>query len=471
MFGIVRPCAHRLTQGLKTEWMAHLCGLCLALRADHGQFARIVTNYDGLIVSVLTDAQSGSADLRRRTAGPCPLRGMRTASVAQGEGARLAASVSLVLASAKIRDHVADGNGMLRRRPMAAAARRVAAGWDRAGARTGAALGFDTAVLVDAVDRQLGIEQLAGPGTPLTRITEPTETATAAAFAHTAVLAGRPGNAAPLAEAGRLFGRLAHLLDAVEDRTADAAEGAWNPITATGAGLAEARRLCDDALHGIRLALRDVEFTDSALVHVLLVHELRRSVDRAFGTSSCSHQAPGATPGPYDPQGGNPYAGNPYANSPYANSPYGNGPYAGNPYGGAYGNGGAPNGGPGYGQPGAGGPVPPGGSGSGHGGGDGGSGWSGGSGGVGGGDGRPPHFSPEPKKPRGFWAGCAVAIGLCCTCKVCCASEFEGPWSRKMREGCCYSCDCCDCCNSGDSCACCCNCSCDCCDGCGCCDC
>ncbi|GCB89571.1 hypothetical protein SALB_02259 [Streptomyces noursei] len=367
MFGIVRPCTHRLSQGLKTEWMAHLCGLCLALRADHGQFARVVTNYDGLIVSVLTDAQSGRTELRRRTAGPCPLRGMRTASVARGEGARLAASVSLVLASAKIRDHVADGNGVLRRRPMAAAARRVAAGWDRAGARGGARLGFDTAVLVDAVDRQVGIEQAAGPGTPLTVITEPTETATAAAFAHTAVLAGRPGNAAPLAEAGRLFGRLAHLLDAVEDRTADAAEGAWNPITATGAGLAEARRLCDDALHGVRLALRDVEFADSALVHVLLVHELRRSVDRAFGTSSCSHQAHGAVPGPHDPQGGNPYADNPYAQDPYGSNPHGNGGFGASPYGqppagGPYANGqqhlNVPQ------TPAGGGPVPPGGSGA-----------------------------------------------------------------------------------------------------------
>ncbi|MGW7557047.1 DUF5685 family protein, partial [Streptomyces rimosus] len=110
MFGIVRPCTHRLSQGLKAEWMAHLCGLCLALRADHGQFARVVTNYDGLIVSVLTDAQTGRVAERRRTAGPCPLRGMRTASVAKGEGARLAASVSLVLASAKIRDQVAHPN-------------------------------------------------------------------------------------------------------------------------------------------------------------------------------------------------------------------------------------------------------------------------------------------------------------------------------------------------------------------------
>ncbi|MEV0373705.1 DUF5685 family protein [Streptomyces sp. NPDC050636] len=439
MFGIVRPCSHRLSQGLKAEWMAHLCGLCLALRADHGQFARVVTNYDGLIVSVLTDAQTGRTDAARRTAGPCPLRGMRTASVAKGEGARLAASVSLVLASAKIRDHVADRNGLLRRRPVAAAARKVAAGWDRAGARTGATLGFDTAVLVDAVDRQVGIEELAGPGTPLTAITEPTETATAAAFAHTAVLAGRPGNVAPLAEAGRLFGRLAHLLDAVEDRAADAAEGAWNPLTATGATNAQARQLCDDAVHGIRLALRDVEFADSALVHVLLVHELRRSVDRAFGTGTCSHQGHGtpgygqpAEYGQQPPQFGQPpQYGQPPAGGPYMQGQqHLNAPQA--PYGG--------------------GPVPPGGPGGGDGGHGGGSGSEGGM----------PQFPQQPKKPRGFLAGCAVAIGLCCTCKVCCADHFEGPWSRKKREGCCDNC--------GDSCDLDCGC-CDCCDCCSCCDC
>ncbi|MFJ2559715.1 MULTISPECIES: DUF5685 family protein [unclassified Streptomyces] len=392
MFGIVRPCTHRLGSGLKAEWTAHLCGLCLALRSDHGQFARIVTNYDGLIVSVLTEAQAGRTPELRRIAGPCPLRGMRTAPVARGEGARLAAAVSLVLASAKIRDHVADGDGLLRRRPLAAAARRVATGWDRAGARTGAELGFDTAVLVDAVDRQPGIEALAGPGTPLLTVTEPTETATAAAFAYTAVLAGRPGNRAPLAEAGRLFGRLAHLLDAVEDQGTDAASGAWNPLTATGTSRAEARRLADDAVHGIRLALRDAEFTDDRLAHVLLAHELRASVDRAFGTPGCAHREGGApgTPGaPPDM-------------------------------------------------------LPP---------------------------GTPGGRYRSPQK-RGFLAGCAVFTGLCCTCQMCCAKEYEGPWSREKHEGlcrdgdCCEACgDCCDgcgnCCSCGESCGNCCSC-CDC---------
>jgi hypothetical protein len=375
--------------------MAHLCGLCLALRGDHGQFARIVTNYDGLLISVLTEAQAERAAGGRRTAGPCPLRGMRTASVAQGEGARLAAAVSLVLAAAKVRDHVADGDGLLARRPVALAARRVATSWGRAGVRTGSSVGFDTAVLLDAVDRQTGIEALAGPGTSLLTVTEPTETATAAAFAHTAVLAGRPGNAEPLAEAGRYFGRLAHLLDAVEDREADAAAGAWNPLTATGTSLTEARRLADDALHGIRLALRDVEFSDGKLAHLLLAHELRRSVDRAFGTESCGHPA---TAGPDGSFGAPVRPGGPWAPQ---------------------------------------GPVDP----------------------------NNP-FGGEPPRPgnRGLLAGCAVALGLCCTCKVCCADEFEGPWSRRKREGWCSDCGNCDCscCEACQCCECCECCSCDC---------
>ncbi|MFJ6722136.1 DUF5685 family protein [Streptomyces sp. NPDC091259] len=422
MFGIVRPCTHRLGERFKFEWMAHLCGLCLALRGDHGQFARIVTNYDGLLVSVLTEAQSGPAPGSRRTAGPCPLRGMRTAAVADGQGARLAAAVSLVLASAKVRDHVADRDGLLARAPIAAAARRVARGWDRAGARTGASLGFDTAVLVDAVDRQGGIESLAGPGTPVLVVTEPTETATAAAFAHTAILAGRPGNAAALAEAGRYFGRLAHLLDAVEDRAADAEAGAWNPLTATGTTLTEARRLCDDALHGIRLALREVEFADAGLAHRLLVHELRTSVDRAFGTGGCGHTAVNSSG-----QGGFGAAPQGYGGPGAGGAPYGSGgPYA--PY---------PPAGPGM-------PPPMG---------PGGPGWGGGGGGL------------PPRKPRrGLLAGCAVAVGLFCTCQLCC-TDYEGPWSREKRDAWCDDCDCgdcggCDCggcdCGGCDGCECCC---------------
>ncbi|MCF1600221.1 hypothetical protein L0P92_42775, partial [Streptomyces muensis] len=62
--------------------------------------------------------------------------------------------------------------------------------------------------------------------------------------------------------------------------------------------------------------------------------------------------------------------------------------------------------------------------------------------------------APQPPKRRGFWAGCGMFWLLCCTCKLCCAKEYEGPWSRKKREGCCRDCDCdgCDCCCPCDGC-------------------
>ncbi|WP_407566044.1 DUF5685 family protein [Streptomyces sp. 184] len=286
MFGIIRPCRCRLPKGLAKQWLGHLCGLCLALRGQGGQVARAATNHDGLLISVLYDAQAapaeGSGGGGWRTAGPCPLRRMRRAEVAYGDGARLAAVVSLLLASAKIRDHVADGDGALARPVLAAPARRVAGGWEAAGARGGAGLGFDTDVLVEAVERQREVEALAEPGTSVLVVTEPTELATAAAFAHTARLAGRPGNAAALAEAGRLFGRVAHLLDAVQDAADDRRTGAWNPITATETAPARVRQLCDDATRGVALALADAEFTDDRLVRALLVGELERAVRRTF---------------------------------------------------------------------------------------------------------------------------------------------------------------------------------------------
>ncbi|MBX9366921.1 hypothetical protein K4G64_38585, partial [Streptomyces sp. WAC04114] len=75
----------------------------------------------------------------------------------------------------------------------------------------------------------------------------------------------------------------------------------------------------------------------------------------------------------------------------------------------------------------------------------GGDGFGGGFGGGGFGGGVP---APQPPRRRGFWAGCGMFWLLCCTCKLCCAKEYEGPWSRKRREGVCRDCDCdgCDCC-------------------------
>ena len=452
VFGILRPCRHTLADGLAEEWMSHMCGLCLALRDDHGQASRMATNYDGLVVSVLTAAQSKEC-AGTRTAGRCPLRGMRSAEVSDGSGAHLAASVSLLLASAKITDHIEDGDGLYGRRGVRALAGRVAERWRRGAQESGAGLGFDGAALVAVVDRQREVELAAGPGTDVLAVTRPTEDATGEAFAHTAVLAGRPANVEPLREAGRLFGRVAHLLDAVEDREEDAAGGAWNPITATGTDLRRVRELCDDAVLGVGLALREAEFDDDRLVRALLERELHRAVERAFahgGYPGQGHGHPGhGHPGQGHPGQGYPGQGHPGQGHGYQGQGYGQHGHpphqqqrrrredhtdAGGGYGGS---------GDGFGD-GFGG-----GSGGGHGsGGDKDGGKCCGSCSCG-----TPRQEYPPRK-RGVFAGCAVALFMCCTCQFCCRDPHPGPWTGSPRSS---WCDCCECCNCCDDCTCCCD--------------
>ncbi len=315
MFGIIRPCRHRLGGELAAAWTAQLCGLCLALRDDYGQAARIATNYDGLVVSLLVEAQSAEQPTRRK-AGRCPLRGMKRADVATGDCVRLAAVVSLALAAARVRDHVDDHDGMVGVAGVRPAARRIAERWVRQGTDTGHTLGFDTGVLVAAMDRQVELEATAGPGSSLLLVTEPTETAVAEAFAYTAVLAGRPQNQAPLREVGQLFGRVAHLLDAVEDYRDDLARGKWNPLAATQTPMREARALCDDAVLGIELALADVEFTEGRLAHRLLTSEVRRAVSRTFKGAGVTAQK-GTPHGQQEPINFGPGTGAPGYPNPY----------------------------------------------------------------------------------------------------------------------------------------------------------
>ena len=291
MLGIVRPCHHRLGTDLYREWMSHLCGMCLTLRDLHGQVARLATNFDGVVISALVEAQ-GPAEFGRRDGGRCALRAFRHADVvdASAGGVRLAATMSLVLAAAKLRDHVADRDGMFARWPATAIAIAGAGKAERVGQRTGAGLGFDTTVLTSAVARQVELER--SPGLALSEVTEPTETALGALFGHTAVLAGQPGNVDRLTVAGQRFGRIAHLLDAVEDLPEDQEAGAYNPLLATGTGIDEASAACHDALRGLRESIEGVNLPRPALIGRLLVPEVTRTMHHSFAQAREPHGIP-----------------------------------------------------------------------------------------------------------------------------------------------------------------------------------
>lgn len=297
MFGMLRPCSHGAAKyGIdSSQWQSHMCGLCLGLRDGHGQLARTATNTDAIVLSVLTEAQFVEP-AERVTAGRCALRAMRRAEVAPAAapGVRLATTASLLLGSAALRDHVDDGDAAAPiRRPLA----RVSASWT-ASARTQAALiGLDLDPLVAEIAAQTERERTS---TDLAALTASTEVCAAEFFAHTAVLAGRPENVDELRSAGRNFGRIAHLADAVADLADDRAAGRFNPLDASRTPLADAYDLIHESDARLRRSLAAAELAEVPTVRWMLldplhalVHRVGRAIPDAIthacGTSHAEH--------------------------------------------------------------------------------------------------------------------------------------------------------------------------------------
>ncbi|MFD6398465.1 DUF5685 family protein [Nocardia sp. NPDC060249] len=289
VFGVLKPCAHGAAKyGIDPgQWQAHMCGLCLGLRDGHGQLARAATNTDAIVLSVLTEAQSAAG--ARTSAGPCPLRGMKRASVvaANAPGVQLAATASLLLGAAKIRDHVDDGDtSAATRRPL----RRVSNTWAVRAQRQADLIGLDVQPMLAAIASQSALEARAadaglrpvvhGRGIEAVRVitlddlTGPTQLCAATLFGHTATLAGRPENVAALEEIGRHVGRIAHLADAIEDLERDRARGRFNPLEATGTDMPRAYDLLRESESRIRRAASEAELDQLPTVRWALLDPL-----------------------------------------------------------------------------------------------------------------------------------------------------------------------------------------------------
>lgn len=286
VFGLLRPCSHILDENLREQWRAHMCGLCLALRDGHGQASRMTTNTDAVMISILTAAQQ-EPGYTTRTAGPCPFRGMRRAEVIASHepGVALATASSLALATAKAEDVVAEQRlGLAPNAPVKQRVAAIAAGTLR---RKNAA---STALDADAVLRPLARQAVVEcTSTDLYALTEPTASACAAVFESSARLADAPANAGPLADIGAEYGRIAHLIDAVDDRADDVAAGSFNPLVSTGTTDREALRQATTSADAIAQRYRELVLHDDRLLKALLINGVAQAI-RARTRSLTRHR-------------------------------------------------------------------------------------------------------------------------------------------------------------------------------------
>jgi hypothetical protein len=273
--GLLRPGHHHLNAELRERWRSHLCGLCLSLLAESGQPARLLTGYDVLLLSVLVEAQQGA--LPRSAAGRCALRGFRPASVVAGSSGamKLAAAGALLAGAAGLSDKVGDGDVS---RPLRQVAQRSAHSFRESGGRVAAQVDLAETVFDDA--ETAAREAEARPNATLNELLAPSAEAVGELFAHTARVADRPANESGLRRAGRAFGHLVHLADAIEDYHGDIAAGRFNPLAAAGISADDAYRLARSLAVEIRAGLSTVEMADPRLADVMFGPVLSAAVNR-----------------------------------------------------------------------------------------------------------------------------------------------------------------------------------------------
>jgi hypothetical protein len=226
MFGVLRGCGCQFTKAERRDWVAHVCGLCLTLRRDHGQLARLTTNYDAALLSVLYEAQAEQPLPRR--AHTCLLRPGLHADVVTDDqpGSRYAASICALIGATKIADHIADREGWPSYLP--ALSSRIADRWAEQARCTAETLGFQTTTIEVQTQGQPDLER--HESRDFTLFSRPTELAVSAAFGHTAVLARCPANVDALDLIGRMYGRIMYVLDSYRDYAADLAGRKFNAL-------------------------------------------------------------------------------------------------------------------------------------------------------------------------------------------------------------------------------------------------
>lgn len=278
MFGILKHAGCVMAADERQQWTGHVCGLCLTLKKQYGQFARLATNYDAALLSALCQAQvQNSRIIYNTTSAGCLLRRPFRAEVITPEnpGMQYAASMALIMAASKIKDHLQDNETGLRH--IRRIASTVSNRWMRAAGKTAVTLGFSAQRIERQVQRQTTVE--ARPNQNFFFYAEPTELAVGAAFAHTAMLTDQLGNRDTLRRMGQMFGRIMYLLDSYQDYGDDAEANRFNALAASYAATdwcSKAVNIFQQAYSELEEYFQRLDLPQPALISALLLRKLKQ---------------------------------------------------------------------------------------------------------------------------------------------------------------------------------------------------
>jgi hypothetical protein len=235
MFGHLRIQSCRLEEQDRSLYHAHFCAVCHNLHGFAGWDASLLTNYDVTLWSLVAAGLVPEAANQRAQRRPCtavPFRRVEVQPLGVQLGATLA-SLTILLAWAKLEDHRHDGGALLGRLGQAWLGRR-----ERKARSYLLRQGYPLASLLELPGRQLEVEQGCSgsgrmrPERDLLALSAPTEAAIGDAFGWIAVLGHRPALQPELRRLGQAIARYVYLWDALQDLPRDRRSGDFNALLA-----------------------------------------------------------------------------------------------------------------------------------------------------------------------------------------------------------------------------------------------
>lgn len=259
MFGFLgSPCA-RCQQDQARLYQSFFCGLSTSLAQHYGPAARFLTNRDATFLSLLGASQREDCpEFEKRTC--CNPLARPYALHCSGEDVQYAAAVTLCGIWSKLRDSALDEKGC--RRSAALLASTVLTPWKERSLEVLRSRRFPLEQVWDRLEAQEIQERELGKGVDWRESWR--ELAAPTAYAYGTILefcTEHPGNREPLREIGQSLGRLAYLLDAVEDYDADYRDRQFNLFQWAGSPAALAETVWETVQEELQAISRAVDAT------------------------------------------------------------------------------------------------------------------------------------------------------------------------------------------------------------------
>lgn len=237
VFGHLRVRSCGLEGRDRSIYRSHFCGVCHSLHAFSGWDASLLTNYDVTLWSLVASAVSAGdyqSSIERRPCTAVPFHQVEVQPLAPDLAASLA-SLTVLLAWAKVEDHRQDGDRVLGWVGQAWLGRKEARARDWLASK-----GYPLESILELPSRQAFVEELQAPS--LAELALPTRQALAEAFAWIGVLASRPDLTPELRRLGESIAAFVYLWDALEDLEKDRKREQFNAVRAVWGGPCEQTR-------------------------------------------------------------------------------------------------------------------------------------------------------------------------------------------------------------------------------------